>query len=407
MPKHPTLRRLAIFDAVFRAGSAGAAAQEIGLSQPAVTHALDKLEREVGARLFDRGPGGSHPTKSGRLLQRRVERMLRRTELGVQEASAGAMPRTDARLVSRNLTTPQVRAHLAIAAKGSFRAAALYLDIAEPTLHRAARDLEATVGALLYRRTAQGFSATQAGLLLANRLRLAIYEIDQALDELEAERDATGGRVSVGCLPLMPKPALARTVALLLREYPAVRVSLEEAPHETLMAGLRAGELDMLVGALRVPRLGGDVVERPLFNDPHVVAARVGHPLAGEAEVREAELANFPWVAPAQDTPRRVFVENLFARLPVRPRIVAETSSLAVMTAILAESDCLTLVSRAQALHEFKGAGLAMLPIRFRARERMVGVTMRSGWLPTAVQRRFLTLLRQECRRVAGDAVSP
>ena len=57
--QRPTLRRLAIFDAVIRTGSAGAAAQDIGLSQPAVTHALDKLESEVGGRLFDRGPGGS------------------------------------------------------------------------------------------------------------------------------------------------------------------------------------------------------------------------------------------------------------------------------------------------------------------------------------------------------------
>src|ERR1700730_2792314 len=56
--RRPTLRRLAIFDAVIRTGSAGAAAREIGLSQPAVTHALDKLESEVGGRLFDRGPGG-------------------------------------------------------------------------------------------------------------------------------------------------------------------------------------------------------------------------------------------------------------------------------------------------------------------------------------------------------------
>jgi DNA-binding transcriptional LysR family regulator len=396
---------LAIFDAVVRAGSAGAAAQDIGLSQPAVTHALDKLEEEVGARLFDRGPGGSHPTKSGRVLERRVARMLRRIELGVTDVVASTTSNADPRAISRNITTPQVRAHLAIVARGSFRTAAEALEVAEPTLHRAARDLEATVGALLYRRTPQGVSATPAGVLFANQLRLALYEIDQALDELETERDATGGRVSVGTLPLMPKPALARAVARLLADHPSVQVTIREAPHRDLMIGLRSGELDMLVGALRVPRLGGDVAEQPLFNDPHVVAARVDHPLAGVAVLREADLARYPWVAPARDTPRRAFVERLFSRLPERPRIVAETSSLSVMTAILAESDCLTLVSRAQAQHEFKGVGLAMLPIRFSAPERTVGVTMRSGWLPTRVQRRFLTLLRQESRALAGNGM--
>jgi DNA-binding transcriptional LysR family regulator len=404
MPAQPTLRRLTIFDVVIRAGSAGAAAQAIGLSQPAVTHALHKLEGEVGARLLDRGPGGSQPTRAGRLLHRRVERLLRQIELGIAEAVPDGALRTDPRLVSRTLTTPQITAHLAIARRGSFRAAAGELGVAEPSLHRAARDLETMIGVPLYRRTPQGVSTTPAGLRFAGRLRLALYEIGQALDELEAERDATGGRVSAGCLPLMPKPVLARTVAALMREYPGVRVELDEAPHEALMARLRSGELDVLVGALRDPRLGGDVVERPLFGDPHVVAARIGHPLAGAAALDEADLARFPWVAPARETPRRAFVEALFARLPVRPRIVAETSSLTLMTAILAESDCLTLLAQSQARHEVRDAPLVMLPIRLDSPQRVVGTTIRSGWLPTRVQRRFLTLLRQECRRVAAAA---
>jgi LysR family transcriptional regulator, regulator for genes of the gallate degradation pathway len=402
-PSGPTLRRLAIFDAVIRTGSAGLAAQDIGLSQPAVTHALDKLESEVGGKLFERGPGGSAPTKAGRILHRRVVRMLKQAELGLAEASAGVAKQSDLRLVSRSLTTPQVRAHLAIAEFGSFRAAARALAMAEPTLHRAARDFERVVGAPLYRRTPQGVSAAPAGLVLAGRLRLALYEIDQALDELEAERGAAGGRLVAGCLPLMPKSVLARTVGRLLQAHPNVHVEIEEAPHETLMQGLRSGGLDVVVGALRSPRLGGDLVEQALFNDPHVAVARAGHPLAARATLRENDLATFPWVAPTRGTPRRGFIEDLFDRLPTRPRIVAETSSLAVMTAILRESDCLSLMSRAQAMDELESVGVFLLPIDLRAAERVVGVTTRSGWLPTLVQRRFLTLLRQACReRAAG-----
>jgi LysR family transcriptional regulator of gallate degradation len=309
----------------------------------------------------------------------------------------------DVRLVSRSLTTPQVRAHLAIVDFGSFRAAAQALAMAEPTLHRAARDLERVVGAPLYRRTPKGVSAASAGMAFASRLRLALYEIDQALDELRAERGAAGGRISVGCLPLMPKSVLARAVGRLLQAYPNVQVEIEEASHEALMQGLRSGERDVVVGALRSPRLRGDVAERALFNDPHVAVARAGHPLADRAMLRENDLAAFPWVAPTRNTPRRAFIEDLFERLPMRPRIVAETSSHAVMTAILRESDCLTLMSRAQAMDEFQGVGVAMLPINLHAAERVVGVTTRSGWLPTLVQRRFLTLLRQECHRGSPD----
>lgn len=398
MPSQPTLRRLTIFDAVIRNRSAGAAAAEIGLSQPSVTNAMAKLEREVGARLLERDRSGSYPSRAGRLLHRRVSRMLRSMELAALEAN----PAATAPAVSRSFTTPQVRAHLAIAKAGSFRAAAQALGVAEPTLHRAARELEASLGAQLYRRTARGVSATPTGVALARHLTLALYEIAQALDELEAERNAGGGRVAAGCLPLTPKPMLGRIFGQLLREHPSARLEVEEAPHAVLIDSLRDGHLDVLVGALRSPRLGQDLIERPLFSDPHVLAARAGHPLARARWVEERDLADYAWVAPTRGTPRRAFMEEIFARLPRRPDISAETSSLATMVALLANTDCLTLVSRSQALDEFGRAGLVMLPVRFEMPERVVGVTTRRGWLPTRVQRRFLTLLREDCRASAA-----
>ena len=80
--QRPNLRRLVMFDAVMRGGSTGAAARHLGLSQPAVSDALSKLEAETGTRLLDRGAGGSAGTEAGKLLHRRVARMLRQIEQG-------------------------------------------------------------------------------------------------------------------------------------------------------------------------------------------------------------------------------------------------------------------------------------------------------------------------------------
>jgi DNA-binding transcriptional LysR family regulator len=56
------LNLLVVFDAVARTRSVTAAAQELFLSQPAVSHALNRLRDLVGDRLFLRGPGGLAPT---------------------------------------------------------------------------------------------------------------------------------------------------------------------------------------------------------------------------------------------------------------------------------------------------------------------------------------------------------
>ena len=61
-------RRLLTLRAVVAAGSFSAAARELSLTQPAVSQQVAALEREVGARLLDRGVGGPTPTGPGALL---------------------------------------------------------------------------------------------------------------------------------------------------------------------------------------------------------------------------------------------------------------------------------------------------------------------------------------------------
>jgi DNA-binding transcriptional LysR family regulator len=58
-------RRLLTFRAVAQAGSFSAAARELSLTQPAVSQQVAALERELGARLLHRGPGGLTLTEAG------------------------------------------------------------------------------------------------------------------------------------------------------------------------------------------------------------------------------------------------------------------------------------------------------------------------------------------------------
>ncbi|PJJ73593.1 DNA-binding transcriptional LysR family regulator [Diaminobutyricimonas aerilata] len=58
----PSLRALECFVAVLDHGSLAVAARHLHLSQPALSHHLASLERELGTTLFDRHPRGVTPT---------------------------------------------------------------------------------------------------------------------------------------------------------------------------------------------------------------------------------------------------------------------------------------------------------------------------------------------------------
>jgi molybdate transport repressor ModE-like protein len=396
--QRPNLRRLVMFDAVMRGGSTGSAARSLGLSQPAVSDALSKLEAETGTRLLERGAGGSTGTEAGKLLHRRVARMLRQIEQGIASIGEIDGAAIDTRVVTRMLTTTQLRYHIAIAEHGSFRAAARFLGIAEPTLHRTARDFEGGLKVPLYRRHLRGMAATEAGALLAARLRVALREIDQALAEIANAQGLGEGRIAFGCLPMMPKQLLARAIGRMLRLHPGVEIEMEEDNYDNLAAALRNGTADFVIGALRGDGMAPDLVETALFEDPYVVVARSSHRLARAKRIKDADLARQHWIIPPRGLPRYAAVQALFARLPERPSAVLETSSLAMMTSALAESDCLSVLSRSQAATQEFNANIAVLPVDMPWPQRLVGTTTRAGWLPTRIQRRFLTLIRQECR---------
>jgi molybdate transport repressor ModE-like protein len=78
VPADLDLARLRVLAAVARTGSLTAAARELGIAQPSVSHHLAKLETEAGLPLLERVGRGVQLTEAGRLLSERAEEILGR-----------------------------------------------------------------------------------------------------------------------------------------------------------------------------------------------------------------------------------------------------------------------------------------------------------------------------------------
>jgi DNA-binding transcriptional LysR family regulator len=90
-------RRLLTFREVARRGSFSRAADALALTQPAVSQQVAALEREVGATLLDRRPGGLALTGTGELLLAHADALSARLT-AVDEQVAELRAERDARL---------------------------------------------------------------------------------------------------------------------------------------------------------------------------------------------------------------------------------------------------------------------------------------------------------------------
>lgn len=93
------LNLLHVFAAVHAARSVSRAAETLGLSQPAVSHALTRLRLSLHDPLFTRVPGGVAPTPKADQLVRQVQSALQQLDVALQESEAFDAARSQRRFV--------------------------------------------------------------------------------------------------------------------------------------------------------------------------------------------------------------------------------------------------------------------------------------------------------------------
>jgi LysR family transcriptional regulator of gallate degradation len=388
--KPPTItwniRHLRTFLAVANLQSVTLAAGQQNVSQPAVTQAMTKLERDFGGPLFQRSRQGIFLTDRGAIVQRRLRRAFDRLD-PVLTVLSPRMPMI--------ATTSQLSAVIAMHETENFTLAARKMGVAQPTVHRAISQLENESTRPLFQRTAHGLVATTAAKDLATVAGLTFTELEQTEADLAEFDGREGGQIVIGSLPLSRSVLLPQALAALRRQRPNIPIKVVDGPYDDLLVGLRRGAIDVIVGALRDDVPIADVRQETLFNDTVAIVCRPDHPLVRQTDLGPADFIRQLWVVPRSGTPLRAQFDAFFSQAGLnKPASIIEAGSILFMREILSLGDFLGCISEQQAEAEIARGLIARLDVKTHWPGRAIGLTTRVGWLPTHSQEMFLSLLR-------------
>ncbi len=378
------LRHLRVFAAVVETASITRAAEKSRVSQPAVTQAVAKLEKILGQPLLVRTPQAMFATEAGKVLAARILRAFAVLDPALAELS----PR-----LCRTATVAQLQALIATRETENFTLAARRMGLAQPTLHRAVAQLEREAGRPLFERTPHGMIATKPAQVLAQAARLAFSELEQAEADLAELAGREVGRIVVGAMPLSRSHILPQAIARFRQKRATLPIKALDGPYDDLIAGLRRGEVDFLIGALRDPAPIGDIVQERLFDDGLVFVGRKNHAILGQPAPNLADVFRYPIVVATEGTPTRRAFDAMSARIGPPPSLV-ETGSMVLMRELLRLSDHLGCISRLQISAEVDLGALVKVPVDLPDTRRPIGLTYRADWLPTQAQAAFLRDLR-------------
>ena len=120
----------------------------------------------------------------------------------------------------------ELDAVLAIARRGSFRAAALDLEMSTTALSNAISKLERQLGVRLFNRTTRSVSLTDAGRDFVERVGPELLDIHDAMNAARSQQETPSGTLRINAFATAAREILSPLILKFLKLYPQVHIDL-------------------------------------------------------------------------------------------------------------------------------------------------------------------------------------
>ncbi len=244
----------------------------------------------------------------------------------------------------------QLRYFLALAQELHFGRAAEKVHIAQSPLSRQIKQLEDSLGVMLFRRTRHHVELTPAGRAFIPQARAVLAATDLARSAARQADAGMSGRISIGYTNSAIYTSFPEILVRYRRTYPQVQVQLFDSM-------LTPMQLDALVD--RQLDLGHSVIETLVIASQRLmVALPAGHAMACCDEIDLAQLAGQPFVMFSRglDSALATTMMRVCHDAGFHPDIVQEVGDIPTMITLVAHGLGVALVPSSASHMEIKGA---------------------------------------------------
>jgi LysR family transcriptional regulator, low CO2-responsive transcriptional regulator len=259
-----------------------------------------------------------------------------------------------------HVTFRQFRVFESVARHLNYTRAAEELFLTQPAVSMQVRQLEDQLGTPLFEHLGKRLHLTPAGLEVLGYAR----GVNQQLEELEGVLNRLKGlgggrlRIAVATTANYFIPTLLGTYS---RRYPDVTVSLDITNRETLLRSLTENTVDLVI--MGRPPAEIDVEAHRFLDNPLVIVAPPGHPLAAARKIPLERLQDEVFLVREQGSGTRIAMERFFAERSMHLRTGMEVGSNEAIKQSVQAGLGLGLLSRATIEQELALQRLVVLDV--------------------------------------------
>jgi DNA-binding transcriptional LysR family regulator len=258
---------------------------------------------------------------------------------------------------------------LVLAEKGSFRKAALALNISQPALTKTIQNAEAFYEVKLFERSRLGVVATPFGEIIAERAHLLLQDAETISRDVRAVAQLEGGELRLGLGPYTAEALKKETIGSFLSRYPKVRLRIWIGHWEYLVNELLSRKIDIYVGDVRQLETLDAVEVIDLAGEDIAWYCGPGHPLLKKKTILPRDVAVFPFVAPYRPHRYTEWLKQIFKGTSlIQPNggitFGLECDDYDVLRRAVATSQCVGALPRSSLRDALLTGELVELPFR-------------------------------------------
>ncbi len=296
-----------------------------------------------------------------------------------------------------HLTLRQLKVFEAVARQLNYTRAAEELHLTQPAVSMQVKQLEDQLGVALFEQLGKRIHLTDAGHEVLAYARTITQQLDELEGILNRLKGLSGGRLRIAVATTANYfiPTLLGTFS---RRYPDVTVSLDVTNRETLLRDLSENTVDLVI--MGQPPAELDVEAQAFMDNPLVIVAPPGHPLAGKKRIPLARLQEETFLVRESGSGTRIAMERFFTGRGMRLKTGMEVGSNEAIKQSVQAGLGLGLLSRVTLGQELALKRLAVLDVAEFPIMRHWYVVHRRGKRLSAPAEAFKQFVLKEANRL-------
>ena len=218
------------------------------------------------------------------------------------------------------MTIIQLRYFNAVCQYLNITRAAEALQVSQPAVSNAIRDLEEELSVKLFYRVKKKMAITKEGEFFLDKS----MQIVSAVDNLSAsmkEMAENSSLIRIGISPIFNTLYFPQIISSFRTQYPSIKLSIEECGSLDCRAKVLNNELDLAIAVtndITSPRLNTrDIISTRLV---YVVSKK--HPLAGHTVINVEDIGDSPMILSGSGSYSNALINNLFKSRGMQPNVI-------------------------------------------------------------------------------------